>query len=85
MIRLLTGSVRLYQYLISPILPPSCRFYPSCSNYAHTAIEDHGFWKGLSLVVKRLFKCHPFHPGGYDPVPITGNREDTRGKIDGTE
>ncbi|MEE9591155.1 MAG: membrane protein insertion efficiency factor YidD [Thermodesulfobacteriota bacterium] len=85
MIRLLTGSVRLYQYLISPLLPPSCRFYPNCSSYARTAIEDHGVCRGIFLTVKRLLKCHPFHPGGYDPVPLAGYRKGAIENIDGTE
>lgn len=59
----------LYKKLVSPVLPPSCRFYPSCSDYASGAIEGHGVLKGLYLAALRLLKCHPYHPGGYDPVP----------------
>ncbi|MGB5985277.1 MAG: membrane protein insertion efficiency factor YidD [Desulfobacterales bacterium] len=66
---LVLGLVRGYQWFISPILGPSCRFYPSCSHYAHEAIGRHGIRHGLWLTLKRLFKCHPFHPGGFDPVP----------------
>lgn len=58
-----------YKKLISPLLPPSCRFYPTCSDYAKGAIEGHGAFKGVMLAAWRLLRCHPFHPGGYDPVP----------------
>ncbi|MEZ4527491.1 MAG: membrane protein insertion efficiency factor YidD [Desulfobacterales bacterium] len=61
--------IRLYQCTISPVLGPSCRFYPSCSQYACQAISRHGVWKGLVLSLKRILRCHPFHPGGFDPVP----------------
>jgi putative membrane protein insertion efficiency factor len=66
---LLIGLVKLYQRLISPLLPPSCRFYPSCSAYAHQALLKHGAFKGGALTAGRLLRCHPFHPGGIDPVP----------------
>jgi putative membrane protein insertion efficiency factor len=59
----------MYQTLVSPLLPPSCRFYPSCSAYAVTALERHGALKGSWLAARRLARCHPFHPGGIDPVP----------------
>ncbi len=61
--------ITLYQKLISPLFPPTCRFYPTCSNYAKKALIKHGFFKGSYLSIKRVSKCHPFHPGGYDPVP----------------
>lgn len=61
--------IRLYQKTISRILPPSCRFTPSCSHYGYEAIEKYGFLKGGWMAVKRIGRCHPFHPGGYDPVP----------------
>jgi putative membrane protein insertion efficiency factor len=61
--------IRFYQRAISPFLPPSCRFYPSCSHYGLEAIQRFGALKGGWLTVKRLTKCHPFHPGGIDPVP----------------
>ncbi|GEN34079.1 MULTISPECIES: membrane protein insertion efficiency factor YidD [Aneurinibacillus] len=61
--------IRLYQRLISPLLPPSCRFYPTCSHYGLEAIQRFGALKGGWLTVKRIAKCHPFHPGGIDPVP----------------
>ncbi|HEX4375602.1 MAG TPA: membrane protein insertion efficiency factor YidD [Steroidobacteraceae bacterium] len=68
--RLLIRSViRLYQLLLSPLLGPRCRFYPSCSHYALQALDEHGAWRGSWLALKRLARCHPLHPGGYDPVP----------------
>lgn len=66
--RLATVPLRLYKRFISPFLPPACRFEPTCSVYAVLAIEKHGLY-GVWLAVKRLAKCHPFHPGGHDPVP----------------
>ncbi|MDE2306170.1 MAG: membrane protein insertion efficiency factor YidD [Gammaproteobacteria bacterium] len=66
---ILLGLIRAYQWLISPLLGPSCRFYPSCSCYAHTAIAEHGPLRGSWLALRRLLRCHPFTPGGYDPVP----------------
>lgn len=67
--RLMIGAIRFYQLVISPGLPPSCRFYPSCSEYMLQAIAKYGALKGVWLGVKRIARCHPFHPGGYDPVP----------------
>ncbi|MCS6847318.1 MAG: membrane protein insertion efficiency factor YidD [Anaerolineae bacterium] len=67
--RLMIGAIRFYQLAISPALPPSCRFYPTCSEYTLQAIAKYGALKGLWLGVKRIARCHPFHPGGYDPVP----------------
>ena len=61
--------IKAYQYVLSPILGPACRFHPTCSNYAYQAISRYGLHKGLYLVVKRLLRCHPFAPGGVDPVP----------------
>ena len=61
--------IRSYQLLLSPLLGPRCRFYPSCSNYMLQAIEHYGLVKGLWLGVKRLARCHPFSDGGYDPIP----------------
>jgi len=61
--------LRLYQSIISPILPPNtCRFYPSCSSYAIDAIKKYGAWRGSWRAAKRVARCHPFHPGGYDPA-----------------
>lgn len=61
--------VRFYQNKISPMSPPSCRFYPTCSNYAIEAIEEHGALKGTAMATIRISKCHPLHKGGFDPVP----------------
>ncbi|MBK7600893.1 MAG: membrane protein insertion efficiency factor YidD [Acidobacteria bacterium] len=60
--------LRFYKYAISPMLPPSCRFTPSCSEYAAEAISKYGFFKGSYLGIKRILRCHPFSAGGYDPV-----------------
>ena len=65
----LVALVRGYQKFISPGLPPSCRFYPSCSQYALEALQRHGALKGTLLAARRLTRCHPFNPGGEDPVP----------------
>jgi hypothetical protein len=67
--RLLAGLIRGYQLTLSRLLPPSCRFHPSCSQYALEAVNRHGALKGAWLAARRLARCHPFHPGGYDPVP----------------
>ncbi|MFR9805861.1 membrane protein insertion efficiency factor YidD [Pseudonocardia sp. RS010] len=67
--RVLIGAVRVYQRWISPALPPTCRFYPSCSAYALEAVQVHGAARGTWLAVRRLLRCHPWHPGGVDPVP----------------
>jgi putative membrane protein insertion efficiency factor len=67
--QILLWTIRGYQLAISPMLGPRCRFYPSCSCYAHTAIERFGAWRGFWLGVWRLLRCHPFTEGGYDPVP----------------
>ncbi|MBN1326638.1 MAG: membrane protein insertion efficiency factor YidD [Candidatus Cloacimonetes bacterium] len=58
-----------YRKLISPVLPPSCRFRPTCSEYSLQAFTKYGFIKALNLSVHRILRCHPFHPGGYDPLP----------------
>ena len=73
---LLTGLIRLYRYLISPLLGPNCRFYPTCSCYAEEALAHHGVIKGCYLTLRRLLRCHPWHAGGYDPVPPT-SRDNT--------
>ena len=65
---LMIVCIRFYQLFISPLFPPTCRFYPTCSQYAIEAIRKKGALKGGWLAVKRIAKCHPFHPGGYDPV-----------------
>lgn len=66
---LLMLPIRFYRRFISPNLPPACRFTPTCSQYALEAIERFGVLKGGFLAIRRILKCHPFHPGGYDPVP----------------
>ena len=66
---ILKSIIKIYQKVISPLTPPSCRFYPTCSNYGLEAIETHGAMKGSWLAVRRISKCHPFHKGGFDPVP----------------
>ena len=67
--RLAIGLIRLYQILYPAFLPRVCRFEPTCSSYAIKALSRHGFAKGLGLAAWRLLRCHPFHPGGFDPVP----------------
>ncbi|EIK51619.1 hypothetical protein YO5_14830 [Stutzerimonas stutzeri TS44] len=67
--KLALASIKLYQYAISPMMASHCRFYPSCSCYALEAIETHGLLQGGWLSLRRLGRCHPWHPGGYDPVP----------------
>lgn len=67
--RLLIALVRAYRLLLSPLLGRHCRFYPSCSCYAVQALEAHGAARGLGLATMRLLRCHPLHPGGFDPVP----------------
>ncbi len=62
-------TIRLYQGLVAPGLPPSCRFEPSCSRYGYGAIDKYGFLRGSWLALRRLARCRPFHAGGYDPVP----------------
>jgi putative membrane protein insertion efficiency factor len=67
--RLALGLIRFYQRRISPTLPPTCRFVPSCSEYTYQAIGKYGLWKGGWMGAKRLSRCHPLNSGGYDPVP----------------
>jgi putative membrane protein insertion efficiency factor len=67
--RFFIGCIRLYQKFISPLTPPTCRFYPTCSHYGIEAIQRFGVLKGGWLTIKRISKCHPFHRGGIDPVP----------------
>lgn len=67
-----TVLIRFYQTALSPLFPRTCRFYPSCSEYAREAIGRFGWWKGGLMSLARLARCHPFHPGGYDPVVPDG-------------
>lgn len=67
--KILILAIKTYRELISPLFPPSCRFQPTCSQYAMEAIDKFGTRQGSWLAIKRISRCHPFHPGGYDPVP----------------
>jgi len=68
--------IRIYQVTLSPLLGPTCRFEPSCSKYMIKAIEEWGIFKGLWMGIKRIGRCHPWSPGGYDPVPEKHNKAD---------
>jgi hypothetical protein len=72
--RIICVPIRLYQYLIRPLMRPCCRFYPSCSEYALIAVTNHGVCKGLWLTTLRLLRCHPWANGGYDPVLPTDEK-----------
>ncbi|WP_106450589.1 membrane protein insertion efficiency factor YidD [Trichococcus alkaliphilus] len=78
--KIFIGLIRGYQKYISPLFPPSCRYYPTCSNYSVQAIQKHGAIKGSLMGISRILRCHPFVKGGYDPVPeqfsIRRNKED---------
>jgi putative membrane protein insertion efficiency factor len=78
--KIFIGLIRGYQKFISPLFPPSCRYYPTCSNYSVQAIQKHGAIKGSLMGISRILRCHPFVKGGYDPVPeqfsIRRNKED---------
>jgi putative membrane protein insertion efficiency factor len=78
--KIFIGLIRGYQKFISPLFPPSCRYYPTCSNYSVQAIQKHGAIKGSIMGISRILRCHPFVKGGYDPVPeqfsIRRNKED---------
>jgi len=65
----LLALIRVYQYTLRPLVGANCRFAPSCSDYAREALDRHGAMKGSYLAVRRILRCHPYHPGGYDPVP----------------
>ncbi|MEI3376940.1 MAG: membrane protein insertion efficiency factor YidD [Coriobacteriales bacterium] len=67
--RLAVSMVGFYRKYISPMFPPSCRYVPTCSEYAMIALQRYGFIKGSWMAIKRICRCHPWHPGGYDPVP----------------
>lgn len=68
MTRIVVALIAFYQRWLSPLGPPCCRFVPTCSTYARESVARHGLWWGLVLATWRLLKCHPFHPGGYDPI-----------------
>jgi uncharacterized protein len=72
--KLVVAMVRFYQRFISPLKGPQCRFFPTCSEYAAKAVETHGVLAGLGYAGLRILRCHPFHPGGFDPVPSRGQR-----------
>jgi len=80
--RALVGPIRAYQKLISPFLGDRCRFYPSCSEYSAQAILLHGPLKGLYLALRRLLRCHPWNPGGIDPVPPGGRRAEPHAPVE---
>jgi len=80
---ILTTAIRIYQIGLSPLLGPSCRFHPSCSEYAYQAILRHGPAKGSLHALKRLLRCHPFHAGGVDPVPWTRGVSNSGGPSSG--
>ena len=67
--KLAVAPIRLYQYSLSPLMPKNCRFYPTCSAYAHEAVMVHGLFRGGALALWRFVRCHPWNPGGYEPVP----------------
>ena len=67
--KIMLGLIRFYQYAVSPLIPPRCRYTPTCSQYALEAIEKYGAWKGGKLALFRILRCNPFSKGGYDPVP----------------
>lgn len=77
LVALMCGAIRLYQRLISPLFPPSCRFFPTCSAYAYEAISRFGPCKGSWIALRRIMRCHPFHEGGYDPVPKAGRSDES--------
>lgn len=71
---MMIGLLRAYKAVVSPLLPPACRFLPTCSMYAVEAIEKHGLGPGIVLAARRLGRCHPLHPGGFDPVPAPSRK-----------
>lgn len=81
LVAVITGLIRIYQRFISPLFPPVCRFYPSCSAYSMEAFRVHGFWRGACLTVRRLSRCHPWGQNGYDPVPNKYNSNPRKNDI----
>lgn len=88
----LTAAIALYRRFVSPVLPPACRFTPTCSAFAFEAIREHGAWRGTGLAIRRILRCHPWHLGGRDPVPPRerrvgerpdGSKDDHRVRHDG--
>jgi putative membrane protein insertion efficiency factor len=79
--RLALGLIRAYRIVLSPLFGQNCRFHPTCSAYALEAFEQHGFWRGLSLTLRRIGRCHPWHPGGIDEVPAPGDGRRLPGRI----
>jgi len=75
MARLIIILIKAYRFAVSPLLGPCCRFYPSCSRYALDAYSSTGFFRASILTVKRILRCHPLNPGGYDPVPLPADGE----------
>ena len=73
--KILLWLIKAYRRFISPLFPPSCRFQPTCSQYALEAISVYGTFKGSWLAIKRILRCHPFHPGGYDPIPTPNDAD----------
>ena len=71
----LIALIRIYQAIVSPLLGPRCRFYPSCSSYAEQAVREYGAVRGAWMAIRRVARCHPWQPGGYDPVPPASSKE----------
>jgi putative membrane protein insertion efficiency factor len=69
LLRFVLAFIRFYQRALSPLFPPSCRFFPTCSHYTYQALERFGIWRGGWMSAQRICRCHPWHPGGFDPVP----------------
>lgn len=74
--RVFMAVIRFYQRFISPLLGPKCRFHPTCSHYGYECLRLHGAFKGSYLTARRILRCHPFHPGGYDPPPLPAGYSD---------
>jgi putative membrane protein insertion efficiency factor len=76
--RLLVAAIRTYQLLLRPVMPPACRFHPTCSEYAIRALRERGPMRGSVLAARRLLRCHPWNPGGYDPLDVPGSEAASR-------